>query len=523
MEALMETPTEAPISAKSIMIVEDESIIALDIKTSLMRLGYDVSGVAASGDIALKKIAEKQPDLILMDIHLKGEMSGIEVSERVKTDYQIPVLYLTANADNSTFQKAKHTDPYGYILKPFGEKELGIAIEIALHKHQQAQVIRSSESWYATAFQSLDEAIIATDPDGLVVFMNAFAESITGRLLTDALDKPITELLALQRKIQQFDQIDLPASVNSILAAVLRGRTAVSLPHNVQLLTDSLPSVSIEGSATAIRDAAGNVNGSIFVFRQAKAAPAVSAQSKVQTRVKSSTLTAEKLFNKRSEEYSDASTPKDKAPADTTQEQADDLGLIKAFTQAFIQQQPVLLATARLTASSGASATTLTVKAEGIVINVMPVNNKLTAIVRQNSAYSELIRHVLIENSFFPVSYRTNGTCYYQHRAIPEQCQIYYTSAEALWEAWHGKIVGDSQSKRLSPQTRPPRENIIVLRRGSWYHIQNLMLKKEGMRIKTVGGEIFIKPEDSLVWGIQAQRMTLLDEDVATLTNPVNV
>ena len=512
--------------AKNIMIVEDESIIALDIKTSLLRLGYDVSGVAASGDIALRKIAEKQPDLILMDIHLKGEMSGIEVSERVKSDFQIPVLYLTANADNSTFQKAKHTDPYGYILKPFGEKELGIAIEIALHKHQQEQVIRSSESWYATAFQSLDEAIIATAPDGLVVFMNAFAESITGRLLMDATDKPITDLLTLQRKIQQFDQIDLPTSVNSILAAVLRGRTALSLPHNAQLIRDSLPNVSIEGSATAIRDAAGNVNGSIFVFRPVKATPAVATAVSTQplstqAQGQSSTLVSEKPITNKS-----ASTPKDQAPidqaptdqasTDSALEQAEDLDLIKAFTQAFIQQQPVLLATPRLSASSGGRATTLTAKAEGIVINVMPVKDKLTAIVRQNSAYSELIRHVLIENSFFPVSYRTNGTCYYQHRAIPEQCQIYYTRAEALWEAWHGKIVGDSQSKGLLPQAKPRRENIIVLRRGSWYHIQQLMLNNEGMRIKTVGGEIFITPEDSLVWGIQAQNTRLLDESVAT-------
>ena len=130
-----------------------------------------------------------------MDIHLKGEMTGIDVSERVKSDFQIPIVYLTANADSSTFQEAKGTDPYGYILKPFDEKELGIAIEIALHQHQQGAAVRSSERWYATAFQSLNDAAIATDTGGLVVFMNAASEALTGYRLTDMVNQPIEDVL----------------------------------------------------------------------------------------------------------------------------------------------------------------------------------------------------------------------------------------------------------------------------------------------------------------------------------------
>ena len=135
----------APAAAKRVMVVEDESVISLDIKTSLMRLGYSIAGVAASGDIALRKIRESRPDVILMDIHLKGEMTGIDVSEQVRSELQIPIVFLTANADSSTFKEANQTDPYGYLLKPFEEKELGIAIEIALHKHEKEQIIRSSE------------------------------------------------------------------------------------------------------------------------------------------------------------------------------------------------------------------------------------------------------------------------------------------------------------------------------------------------------------------------------------------
>ena len=129
-----------------VMIVEDESIISLHIKGSLLRLGYSISGVAASGEAALRKIETTPPDLVLMDIHLKGDMNGIEVSKKIESDFQIPVIYLTANADSVTFQEAKQTSPHSYIIKPFQEKELGMAIELALHQHQKEQRSRSSEA-----------------------------------------------------------------------------------------------------------------------------------------------------------------------------------------------------------------------------------------------------------------------------------------------------------------------------------------------------------------------------------------
>lgn len=124
-------------TSKNIVIVEDEKIVALDIKSSLENLGYNVAAVATSGKTALKKVAETQPDLVLMDIQLRGEMDGVQTAERIRDNFNIPVIYLTANADSTTLHRAKVTEPYGYILKPFEEKELNISIEMALYKHQQ--------------------------------------------------------------------------------------------------------------------------------------------------------------------------------------------------------------------------------------------------------------------------------------------------------------------------------------------------------------------------------------------------
>ena len=105
-----------------VLVVEDDSIIAMDIKSRLQALGYAVSAVVFSGQEAIEKAAETQPDLVLMDIRLRGHMDGVEAAERIHTRFDIPVVYLTAHADESTLQRAKLTEPYGYILKPFEER-----------------------------------------------------------------------------------------------------------------------------------------------------------------------------------------------------------------------------------------------------------------------------------------------------------------------------------------------------------------------------------------------------------------
>ena len=127
-----------------ILVVEDEEIVALDIESTLQALGYDVPFVFAFAEEAVERIAEVKPDLVLMDIRLKGKMDGIEAAQKIRECFSIPVIYLTANADLATLQRAKVTEPFGYVLKPFEERELQTTIEIALSRHQAEQRMRQT-------------------------------------------------------------------------------------------------------------------------------------------------------------------------------------------------------------------------------------------------------------------------------------------------------------------------------------------------------------------------------------------
>lgn len=124
-------------SKVNILVVEDENIVSKDIQHSLKKLGYNVVGAATSGESALELAEQHNPDLVLMDIMLKGEMSGIDAASQIREKYDIPVIFLTAYADESTLGKAKITEPYGYILKPFKEIDLHTSIEMAIYKHKK--------------------------------------------------------------------------------------------------------------------------------------------------------------------------------------------------------------------------------------------------------------------------------------------------------------------------------------------------------------------------------------------------
>lgn len=134
----------------SVLVVEDESIVAKDIQNSLKKLGYTVPSVENTGEDAIDAAGQYQPDLILMDIMLKGEISGIDAAEQIRTRYQIPVIFLTAYADESTLSKAKVTEPYGYIIKPFKEIDLHTSIEMALYKHGKEQEVKRERDLYSS-------------------------------------------------------------------------------------------------------------------------------------------------------------------------------------------------------------------------------------------------------------------------------------------------------------------------------------------------------------------------------------
>lgn len=147
-------------SKTSILIVEDESIVAKDIQMSLRKLGYNVVAICSNGEDAIRAAEEYMPELVLMDIMLKGNMSGIEAAEQIRSRFTIPIIYLTAYADESTLSKAKITEPYGYIIKPFKEIDLRTSIEMALYKHQKESDVRKERDFLYSIVENKDSADI---------------------------------------------------------------------------------------------------------------------------------------------------------------------------------------------------------------------------------------------------------------------------------------------------------------------------------------------------------------------------
>lgn len=158
----------------NILVVEDEAIVSKDIQQSLKKLGYNIVAAVDTGEKAVEKANELKPDLVLMDIMLKGEMSGIDAAEKVKEQLNIPVIYLTAYADENTLAKAKVTEPYGYIIKPFKEIDLHTSIEMALYKHtKEKEVIKERDFLYSLVENKDDnEGVIFVKSNSRLVKVN---------------------------------------------------------------------------------------------------------------------------------------------------------------------------------------------------------------------------------------------------------------------------------------------------------------------------------------------------------------
>jgi DNA-binding NarL/FixJ family response regulator len=143
----------------TIMVVEDEWIVAKEICRNLKDLGYEVCSTASTGDEAIRKVEEDRPDLILMDIVLKSEMDGIEAAERINSQFDIPVIYLTSHTNQEYIERAKQTKPFAYLVKPFSQKELYANIEMALHKHRLDKEIKEYLGRLAKCYRRTIESV----------------------------------------------------------------------------------------------------------------------------------------------------------------------------------------------------------------------------------------------------------------------------------------------------------------------------------------------------------------------------
>lgn len=167
-----------------IMVVEDESIIAEDIRMSLINNGYVVSSVVSMGETAIGKVKEDKPDLILMDIMLAGKMDGIETAGMIRTMFNIPVIYLTAYCDDKIIERAKITSPFGYLVKPFKDRELYIAIEMSLYKHKLETELKESKEFYESILEGIVTGVWVSDIKDEIIYSNNGMKTIFPELIT---------------------------------------------------------------------------------------------------------------------------------------------------------------------------------------------------------------------------------------------------------------------------------------------------------------------------------------------------
>jgi CheY-like chemotaxis protein len=151
---------------EQILVVEDEFITAADIKRSLIRMGYDVPATVDNGPGAIEKAGEIRPALVLMDINLIGEMNGIEAARQIRTRYDIPVVFLTAQSDDATVEKAVSTDPFGYITKPLEERTLKTNIQIALFKNVMEKKIKEQDRTIRTLINTTADGAVLLNMEG---------------------------------------------------------------------------------------------------------------------------------------------------------------------------------------------------------------------------------------------------------------------------------------------------------------------------------------------------------------------
>ncbi|MEH2106384.1 GGDEF domain-containing response regulator [Nostoc sp.] len=246
--------------ARKILIVEDEKILASNIRKSLQKLGYSVSEITNSGEEAIKKVAEIHPHLVLIDICLAGEIDGVHVVDIIQNQFHIPVVYLTEYSEYKTLHKNQLSEPYSYIVKPFIESDLHFAIEMTLYKHQSKKILHEEKQRLTAIINSMGCAVIVTYTNGCIQMMNPIAEIITGWKQSEAFGKDLVEVVNLVDK-------DVGETIQNLATDVMEAGEILNLPENCTLITKDGKEIAIGDNVAPIRDQNGNISGAVLVFQ----------------------------------------------------------------------------------------------------------------------------------------------------------------------------------------------------------------------------------------------------------------
>ncbi len=254
---LPEVEVEPPRAAK-ILVVEDEGVIASHIQSRLTNGGYEVTAIAQSSEEALTQIATTVPDLILMDIHIKGDRDGIQTAADVRARYDIPIIYLTAHTDRETIDRAKLSGASNFLSKPIHATTLSTSIEMTLHKHRADSDVRRQRAWMATVLNGMGDAVIVVDSDQKVQFLNAQAETLTGWSAREAQLRDLAAVLPLADAVS-----GLPANEH-----FRPGPSVFQTPHTLTARKRNGKRFPIEAEVSPSFDGE-RIAGAIITFRDA--------------------------------------------------------------------------------------------------------------------------------------------------------------------------------------------------------------------------------------------------------------
>jgi hypothetical protein len=260
-----------------VLVVEDEIIVSEDLQQRLRIMGFEVAGAADTAAEAIEMAAATRPDVALMDIMLHGKPEGIDAAEHLRGKLDIPVIYLTAHSDPATLQRAKRTDPAGYIVKPFDDSQLRVALEMAPVRHEMERKARQVARWMTATLTSIGDAVIATNPRGEVLLMNPAAEALTGWKQAEAAGLPCGDVLQLVNK-STGQRLEDPAM------SALRHGLVIRLDPGTVLLTKTGEERSVDDSASPITDETGAVLGAVVVLVDASDRVAEQTRAQALTR-----------------------------------------------------------------------------------------------------------------------------------------------------------------------------------------------------------------------------------------------
>ncbi|MCG6137875.1 MAG: diguanylate cyclase [Nostoc sp. LLA-1] len=244
---------------RKILVVEDEKVLALNIRNSLQNLGYNVPKITIYGEEAIKNVSEIQPHLVLIDIDLLGIIDGVHVADNIQNYFHTPVLYLVECLEYIKSPNNRLSESLSYILKPFTEIDLHLAVEMAIYKHQVNQKMQSEKQRMGSIIDSMPCAVVVTYTSGRVQMMNPMAEVLTGWKQDEAFGRDLSEVVNLVDK-------DMDEAINNLVTQVMEVGEVLNLPENCMLIAKDGREIAIGDNIAPIRDRNGQITGAVLVF-----------------------------------------------------------------------------------------------------------------------------------------------------------------------------------------------------------------------------------------------------------------